>query len=159
MEIHRHLYLVQHGKSRTKEEDPTRPLSDEGAAEVRKIAAYIAEYAGVNISRILHSGKTRTRQTAEILAEYLLPESGVEAAEDLTPLDDPQIWAQRLRGEGKDLMLVGHLPHLALLASILVCRSIDKKPVSFKNGGIVCLGRDDEGDYSVMWIVTPDIVK
>jgi phosphohistidine phosphatase len=159
MGINMQLYLVQHGKTKSKEEDPDRPLTDEGATDVRKVAAYVAENADIHVNKILHSGKTRALQTAEIVAEHLIPWGGVEMAENLAPLDDPTLWAQRLKGETEDLMLVGHLPHLAMLTSLLVCRSIEKKPVSFKNGGIVCLGRDDEGDYSVMWIVTPDIVK
>jgi phosphohistidine phosphatase len=38
------IYLVQHGKSVSKEEDPDRPLSDIGNEEVKKIASGLKEY-------------------------------------------------------------------------------------------------------------------
>jgi phosphohistidine phosphatase len=113
----------------------------------------------MHVNQILHSGKTRARQTSEILADRLIPRGGVEAAENLAPLDDPVLWASRLQGETENLMLVGHLPHLTRLASLLICGDAEKKAVDFKNGGIVCLGRDGEDLFSVMWIVTPDMVK
>ena len=33
-----------------------------------------------------------------------------------------------------------------------------KKLVDFQMGGVVCLGRDDDGDWSLRWMVTPEIV-
>jgi len=38
------LYLVQHGKSYSKEIDPERKLTDEGKADVERIAAVAKEY-------------------------------------------------------------------------------------------------------------------
>ncbi len=62
------LYLMQHGKARPKEEDPDRSLSDEGRAEVGRVAGFLAKTDVVRSLPILHSGKTRARQTAEGLA-------------------------------------------------------------------------------------------
>jgi phosphohistidine phosphatase len=105
------LYLVQHGEAKTEQEDPERPLTDRGAEEVRRVATRATERARLAIGQILHSGKTRARQTAEIWAEVLgVP---VDQSEALAPLDDPKVWAARLDTGLEDLMLVGHLPHLA----------------------------------------------
>ena len=152
------LYLVQHGRSKSKEEDPDRPLTDRGEAEVRKTASHVASHAGIAVRRIVHSGKTRARQTAEILGEFLKPQGGVEAAEGLDPMADPGIWAAKTAGQTVDVMLVGHLPHLSRLASLLICGNAEIKVIDFKNGGIVCLNRDDEGDWTVGWIVVPEVV-
>ena len=70
------LYLVQHGKSLPKEIDPEKGLSDEGIAEVRRIAQVAAGYC-CQVAQIGHSGKKRARQTAEIFASHLKPPKGV----------------------------------------------------------------------------------
>jgi Phosphohistidine phosphatase SixA len=104
----------------------------------------------------VHSGKTRAKQTAEILGDYLrTPE--IKGAEDLKPLADPSVWATKLTKIDKNLMVVGHLPHLSKLCSILVGEDEDKKVVNFQMGGIVCLERNETGSWCINWIVIPEI--
>ena len=55
------LYLVQHGKAKPAEEDPNRGLTDEGRAEVRRVAEFLAEQQ-ISISLIHHSGKARAHR-------------------------------------------------------------------------------------------------
>ena len=56
------LYLVQHAKSLPGEQDPDQGLSEEGLAEVKRIAGVAAGY-GVRPLAIRHSGrKERSRQ-------------------------------------------------------------------------------------------------
>ena len=62
-----HIYLVQHGASKSEAEDPERSLTDEGRQTVEKMADYLTS-AGVSVDRIKHSDKLRARQTAGILA-------------------------------------------------------------------------------------------
>ncbi len=150
------LYLIQHGISEPKEVDPDRPLTMRGKDETRRMAEFIR--SGVEAERILHSGKTRAKQTAEIFAEHLDLKEGVEAAEGLDPLEDPQLWAKRLEGEDRNLMLVGHLPHLSRLASLLLCGDPQREVIRFRNSGVVCLERDDQGRWSLQWMVTPEVV-
>ena len=64
------VYLVQHGKSLPKEVDPDRGLTDQGRAEVERVASKAREI-GLSIALIIHSGKTRALKTAEILAARL----------------------------------------------------------------------------------------
>jgi phosphohistidine phosphatase len=59
------LFLVQHGKSLPKEKDPDRGLSRQGIEETRAMAG-VAQKQNVQVSRIIHSGKKRALQTAEI---------------------------------------------------------------------------------------------
>lgn len=153
------LYLVQHAESKPKEEDPQRSLSDKGKTDVEKVAAFVAEHTTLKVGRIIHSGKTRAQQTAEVLARYLNPPEGVSAAEGLEPLADPSIWTNRLAEEKEDLMLVGHLPHLDKLAAKLVCGDTAKSVVAFQNSGVVCLAKDDSSDWSLHWMVTPRMLK
>ena len=76
----------------------------------------------------------------------------------LSPLDNPDIWAARLIDIQDDAILVGHLPHLARLASLLLCGNSEKNIVAFRMAGVVCLKRDDAGVWSLQWMLTPEIV-
>lgn len=58
------LYLVQHGQAFPATEHPDRPLTDLGQREVETVAALLARGQSC-LARIVHSGKTRARQTAE----------------------------------------------------------------------------------------------
>ena len=152
------LYLVQHGKAKPKEEDPQRPLSREGRSDVERVARFLAEHSAAGVGLIVHSGKTRARQTAEIMAGHLHPSGGVKEAGGLDPLAEPAVWGERLVTETSDLMLVGHLPHLDKLVSRLVCGNEETGVVVFQMGGVVCLSRDDSGRWRVAWMIPPDVV-
>jgi broad specificity phosphatase PhoE len=83
------LYLVQHGRGRPKSEDPLQGLSKERAADARRIAEVAAHYR-VRVSVILHSGKERAAQTAEIFSAALHPHppKGVRQIDGIIPMDD-----------------------------------------------------------------------
>lgn len=150
------LYLVQHGDAKREEEDPLRPLSEKGIRDVKAVTSYISRL-NIEIEEALHSGKLRAKQTADIIAEKIKITKGVSETDGLAPLDDPTIWAERLNKKTDPIMLVGHLPHLGKLASLLICGDKEKNPVAFKMGGIVCFKRDDKV-WSLQWMITPEIV-
>jgi len=151
------LYLMQHGEAVWEEHDPTRPLTEKGRADVQRVVRYAVAHAGVRVDRIVHSGKLRARQTAEIWREHL-PAAAITDANGLDPAASPDIWAERLVGETRDLVIVGHRPHLARLAGRLLCDDPDREVVNVQNGGIVCLERSEQGTWSVRWAVTAEIV-
>lgn len=149
------LYLVQHAEAKRKEEDPARPLSELGLADIRRVTDFLKEMK-LGVSKILHSGKLRAKQTAEALAEGISAAGGIEQAEGLAPLDDPGTWKDRLKEELEDLVLVGHLPHLSKLAGLLLAGDPERRVVRFRPGGVVCLERDEAGNWSVGWVLTPE---
>jgi phosphohistidine phosphatase len=151
------VYLVQHGEAKTEEEDPERPLSKKGLKDVQKVAAFLAG-AGVKVARVLHSGKKRALETAEILSTSIGPERKVDEVGGLKPLDDPRIWFERILKAEKDTMLVGHLPYMSRLASLLLKGDAERNAVNFKQGSVVCLEDPGDGNFSVEWMVTPDLV-
>jgi phosphohistidine phosphatase SixA len=61
------LYLVQHGDAVPERLDPERPLSASGRREVQAVARLLAD-TGVRAAHVVHSGKLRAQQTAELLA-------------------------------------------------------------------------------------------
>jgi phosphohistidine phosphatase len=151
------LYLVRHADALKEEEDPNRALSEKGIHDITLIASYISQL-NLHVLRICHSPKVRARQTAEILFEYLKPMKGLSEVEGLAPLDSPDIWAARLQGTYDDTILVGHLPHLGRVASLLLCGKAEKNIITFRTAGIACLYRDDAGTWSLLWVLTPEIV-
>jgi len=152
------LYLVQHSEAKSKEDDPQCSLSDKGFADIKKISAFISKHFNIQIKSIMHSGKTRALQTAEILSKHLNPTEGIQQVDGLDPLTVPSIWVERLAKIKEDIMLVGHLPHLSKLSSLLMCQDENKTIINFKNAGVVCLNRDESGIWSAQWIVIPEIL-
>ena len=152
------LYLVQHGEARPKDEDPQRSLTARGEEEIRRVAAF-AKQAGVRVSQIRHSGKRRAEQTAAIFAGVLRPKDGLVAVSGLNPEDPVEPVAHALAGESEPLMLVGHLPFMAELAAELIAGNHELPAVRFQMGGIVCLERNEPGDWSLAWMVTPDLLR
>jgi len=150
------VYLVQHGEAVSKEEDPDRPLSGKGAADVRAVGDFLYQHARIVVHEILHSGKLRAAETAALLARCL--NAAYDAGPDLQPNDDPGLWSAHLTAREKDVMLVGHLPHLERLASLLLCGDVNRGVVAFCNAGVVCLERDEENAWHLNWAFTPTLL-
>lgn len=150
------LYLVQHGKSLPKEEDPDQGLSEGGMNEIRRIADVARDY-GIRVAAILHSGKKRARQTAEIFADHLSPAEGSHEKTGLKPLDDVTALSGLIDSK-PDLMLVGHLPFMERLTGWLITGDADQPVFKFQNGGIVCLDRlTDSNQWVITWSLSPNI--
>ena len=152
------LYLIQHGEATPEEVNPSRPLTSKGSQDVKKIASFLAQ-AGLGLISIRHSGKLRARQTAEIIAASLGPGCQVQQAENLSPNDPVRNLIEEIGKMNTDLMVVGHLPFLGKLASALLTGSKSKNPVAFRQGGVVCLQRNEDQTWQVAWMVTPDVLK
>jgi phosphohistidine phosphatase len=106
----------------------------------------------------VHSGKIRAQSTAKVLATHLRPPAGVLEGPGLAPLDDPEIWAERLANLDEDILLVGHLPHLARLAAILLSGNKERTVINFQMAGVVRLRRMEAGQWAVDWMLVPEII-
>lgn len=151
------LYLIQHAQAKRRDEDPSRPLSDEGTETVRRMAKHI-QGLKIDVDQMVHSGKLRAEQTARTIAGHLNPPNGVLKDETLQPLADPKLWKERLNSVQKNIMLVGHLPHLSKLASSLLIGNQEVELIAFRMGGVVCLTRNHESRWSIQWIITPETI-
>lgn len=150
------LYLVQHGKSLPKEVDPQQGLSQEGRADVERIAAVARNY-GIRVAGIAHSGKLRAVQTAEIYASALGILNNITERSGLKPLDNVAVFGDTLN-TGDDLMLVGHLPFMEKLISYLVTGDAENLVFKLQNGGILCLEKDDDSrSWYIKWTLMPEI--
>ena len=151
------LYLVQHAKAASKQADPLRPLTKEGRRDIQKVASFIRPL-GLGLDYLWHSGKKRAAETAEILAEALEINKTQAARDGLGPNDNVAALRSELASAEQDVMIVGHLPFLSKLASLVLGGSESANTAAFKQGGIVCLRRGEEEQWQIDWMVTPELL-
>jgi phosphohistidine phosphatase len=177
------IYLARHGDAVGPEENPRRPLSAKGRAEVERMASFLAR-SGVRPRRVIHSGKLRAGETAAILARALVPGTVLEESEGLGPEDSPERlvsaarnWVQAaLDGKGRggesrrvskdepgpanDVLVVGHMPFMALALAALVGADATLEFAGFATGSVACLeSEDDQGDrWRLLWLVSPGLL-
>jgi phosphohistidine phosphatase len=152
------VYLVQHGQSKSEEEDPQRRLADKGIREVQKVADFLRPLE-FEVDVVWHSGKARAHQTAELLAEAVSARDRVVEREGLGPKDQVTTTKQALERTGGNVMIVGHLPFLSKLAALLVTGSEANEIVEFQFGSVVCIERRDEGKWKIGWMITPALLQ
>ena len=111
----------------------------------------------VQVSKILHSGKKRAQQTAEIFDRRLSPPDGMQARSGMNPLDDVRAFGQEIRLD-QQVMLVGHLPFLQRLIGMLLCGNPEQLVFKLQNSGIVCLDQVPEVKNPVIrWALMPTV--
>lgn len=152
------LYLVQHGAASPKDEDPQRPLTDQGREDVERLAAMLGD-AGVEVARVVDSGKLRTAQTADLLAATMAPLVELQTIDGIQPNDDPAALDWQTVTGGQDTLLVGHLPFMARLVSLLVAGDPDQPLVAYQPGTLVCLEGDGEGHWQIDWMIRPELLR
>ena len=143
-----HIILVHHGDAVGPEIDPMRPLSSVGIAATERLARN-AMARGVKPDAIWHSGKLRARQTAEIFWKVCNPLSPFTAERGLLPDDPPQWIRDRLTGEDRTILIVGHMPYLPRLLGMLTGAG-DERAVSFPLHGCVALEADRD-QWKEIW--------
>jgi phosphohistidine phosphatase len=152
------LYLVQHGEALGKDVDRSRSLSEKGVGDVKKMASFSRDLK-ISPHQIVHSGKMRALQTAQLLEDRVTSDRVVLESDGLSPMDDPEMWFGRLSKMNEDIMIVGHLPYLDKLASLLLCRDKEKNIINFEMGSILCLKRLEEFNWNVEWFIKPGMIK
>jgi len=151
------LYLVRHGKAASSDVDPQRGLTEHGLQEVQKIAEFIKPL-DISVDYIRHSGKRRAEQTAQVLAEAVSVREEFAAHTGLAPNDDVTPIKDEIESAGQDVMIVGHLPFLPRLASLLLTDSDSGYPIAFKESAIACLEQSTDNRWQINWMVTPEVV-
>jgi phosphohistidine phosphatase len=151
------VYLVQHGEAHPEEVSPERELTPRGRGDVERIGALLAN-GGVQVANAYHSGKTRARQTAELLAARLAPGVGAEALAGINPNDPVESLADRLRGWSEDALVAGHQPFMGKLVAFLLAGRSEPPVVAYQPGSVVCLERDAQGRWVLVWMLRPELL-
>ena len=138
------LYLVHHGEAESPDIDHQRRLTSGGLQHVASLAAEAAA-RGVKPAVIWHSGKARARQTAEAFWRACNPLAEFTVVRGLQP-DDPPDWVRdRLIGETREVMLVGHMPNLPKLLALLLDQTPETNLHRFPLHALVALSSHDTG--------------
>jgi phosphohistidine phosphatase len=156
------LLIIRHGPAGAREEweaegqdDRLRPLTPKGKKVVRRSSAGLALLVP-SLDVLATSPWTRAAQTAEIVAgEY---ECEIETVEQLTADNKPEDlmpWLEEQR-QRDTVAVVGHEPHLSLLAGYLLTgRSASF--VDLKKGGACLLelgDRPSPGHGTLEWLLS-----
>ena len=152
------LYLVQHGEACAGEVDPERPLTEQGKADIERMAQFL-QRAGIRLDRVIHSGKLRALQTAEGLAAAIAPGVELEVSGLINPNDNPKAFDWQSESWQRDTLVVGHLPFMARLVSHLLVNDENRVLVSYQPGSMVCLQHVDDSHWQVNWMIRPELLS
>ena len=137
------VILVHHADAVDAAIEPQRPLSATGREQAAFVANALLSRA-VKPACVWHSGKLRARQTADAIWKTCNPLAELTAIRGLLP-DDPPDWIKdRLTGETRTVVVVGHMPHLPRVVQALM-RNIDEARIGFPAHGAIALEEVDEG--------------
>lgn len=162
------LYLVRHGDAASAPNDSLRPLSASGAAEIDRMAQSLAGTGVIDVAEIRHSTKLRAQQTAERLARGLALGVPLREVGFLSPMADVALAAREVAAATENMMFVGHMPHVAKLASMLICGDPYQGAFAFDTGTILCLRRHPAatGDanepapaWFIEWMFSPQLIE
>ena len=151
------LYLVRHGEAVAREIDAERPLSAQGVAAARKMAAFLKPRK-IKVEAIWHSTKARARQTAEILSKAVTSKRRLAERKKIGPLDEIDKTLAAVNRAAGDLMIVGHMPFMGRLASALLAGDTEVGFVGFSTVAVACLERDDDERWQLAWLVAPELL-
>ena len=146
------IYLIHHAEALTAEENPRRPISAKGREQATRLGTRLRAL-GVSPTRILHSDKLWTNETAQCIAAQLgIAERATQAAYPINTEDPIAPFIAEIATTRGDLMMCGHVEFLVRAASHLVCGDETRRVVEFKpgNGTMVCI----EGEGNAWAIIT-----
>lgn len=146
------LYLVRHGDYVINDSHHD-VLSEKGISEINQLANFLMPLH-IQVSTILHSGKMRAHQTADILSLSVVCDQPPQIERDLNPNDAITGFIDRLY-EGKDLLVVGHLPFMSRLVGQLVVGNENREIVFFHTGTLVCLESLELTRWMIQWAWNP----
>lgn len=128
--------------------DSQRPLTDDGRAEARLMANALKKL-NAKPNMVVSSPLTRTRQTAEIIAEVLGIEGEIKIADGLAPGGSSSEVFKNLKKlvPVDDLFLVGHEPDIGRLAADLMLAGPEMM-LPFKKAAVI---RVDVQDLPPSW--------
>lgn len=133
--------LVHHAEAVGPHVNTQRPLSGLGHRQAEWLAAHVQEI-GFMPAAIWHSGKLRSRQTAEAFLRLCSPFAEFKMIRGLHSEDPPEWLRHELAAEARDVLLVGHMPHIADLA-----RELAPESPAFPLHSLIGFERGDDGRW------------
>lgn len=151
------LYIVRHGQPNPETIDPEKGLSPTGEQEIELLAS-ILKANNISVKEIWHSEKNRARQTAAILASGVASANGLIEKKGLNPTDRVEPIISKILAAQTDLLIVGHMPFMAHLASLLLAGDEHRMAMNFDTGAMACLDYA-HGRWILEWFAYPKFFK
>lgn len=159
------FFFLRHGIAADRDDpkyrnDSLRPLTAQGHEKMRRVASGM-QVLNLKFDAIYSSPYIRARQTAEIVAKsYGLKNKSIHLTENLLPPATIEVLLKEIRTllpESKNVLLVGHEPHLTEMISSLL-KSPRALPIDFKKGGLCSVSIDPSAGQRqaiLNWLLTP----
>jgi phosphohistidine phosphatase len=151
------VFLMRHAHADYGPPDPDRRLSTRGQECARRMAGFAAGRDFFDFAEIWCSPYLRARETAEPFASLNGGALKIHYTDSLVPHADPSVVLARLNSREGSVLLVGHNPHLSLLAGMLLGIDPARTHLPFKKGAIMAFESDpySESGYSLQAFLTP----
>jgi len=164
------LIIVRHAIAEDREdfakknlEDSLRPLTPKGRKKMIKMLDWMASHLD-EVDMIVTSPYLRSVQTAEII-QSRFDKVEIEQASELVP-HSPALplmkWLKAHARDKKNVVVVGHDPHLSLFLSALLC-SKNESFIDLKKSGIAAveipsLMEIETTQSRLLWLVQPKLI-
>jgi phosphohistidine phosphatase len=155
---HAEKYLESHS------DDSERPLTAKGREVTKSMAHYLKRWEP-DFDMIVTSPFARAAETAEIVADVLAI-SNVFSCADLTP--ESQIlstvqWLETHADDAQSVLLVGHEPHLGILASWCLS-GVSSSFFELKKSGMIALevksfSSMKAASAKLLWQISPQLLR
>lgn len=156
------IVFLRHGRAEDARDgvtDEERPLTQEGHAEMMKLAAGV-ERAFPRAQTIFSSPLTRAVQTALWIAKAYRSRIKVHETPALTPNAPPDEFATLLRDMSeRRIIVVGHEPNLTANMLALVGMTNIGHRLALQRGGCYAVRVRAEGDGVLEWLLSPRILR
>jgi len=150
------VYLVQHGESKSEEEDPQRRLTDKGIGEVQIVADFLRPLK-LAVDAIWHSDKARAADRGTARGGGLGAGSSRTARRPWP--EGPGRRNERSARTNRRRLDDRWPPPVSRQTRRLVRhRQRKNEIVEFRFGGVVCVERRDNKKWKVAWMVTPSLL-
>ncbi len=150
------LVVMRHGRAGDAPVDAARELTESGRADVTAVGRRL-HAAGVAGWPVYCSPLVRTRQTAELVAAEIDADVTVEKALASGASLDELLGFLGARGRAPQLVVVGHMPDLGVLAGFLAWkargRAMDLSPGTAVHLTVAKLG--PHPDATLDWAMAP----
>lgn len=88
----------------------------------------------------------------------MFPTGKVEQINGISPNDSAEAFLQRIEFNEQDIMLVGHLPFLSYLTSLLLSREENTVKILYPTCSVVCLEQKDREAWKLEFVINPELL-
>jgi len=156
------LFLLRHADAEAAWPDADRRLTTYGKNTLDQLCDTVSAKAFKQLAHIWHSPYVRATETALHLKQGLGLQPELEVKDGLTPEDKALECVGAINELRGALLIVGHNPHLTVLAGYLLCENSCPDLLHIQKAGLICLERVSPprnhlpaGAWALNWYITP----